>query len=48
VQKGKSGIPFLVDLPLVGSLFGYNTNTESRKDLIILVTPRIIDDGGTE
>jgi len=45
VNKTKSGIPFLVDLPLVGALFGYTTTSENRKDLIILITPRIIDDG---
>ena len=44
VTKIKSGIPMLVDLPLVGKLFGFSTNTEQRQDLIILVTPRIIDD----
>ena len=48
VIKGKSGIPFLVDLPIVGKLFGYHNSQESRRDLIILVTPRIIDDGASE
>ena len=48
VIKGKSGIPFLVDLPIVGKLFGYHNSQESRRDLIILVTPRIIDDGNGE
>ena len=47
VIKGKSGIPFLVDLPIVGKLFGYHNSQESRRDLIILVTPRIIDDGSS-
>jgi type IV pilus assembly protein PilQ len=42
----KSGIPFLVDLPIVGSLFGFTTRQETRSDLLILVTPHIIDDGG--
>lgn len=45
VNKTKSGIPFLVDLPIVGALFGYSTTTEHRQDLIILITPRIIDEG---
>jgi type IV pilus assembly protein PilQ len=40
----KSGIPFLVDLPLVGRLFGFTNTREDREDLIILVTPHIIDD----
>jgi type IV pilus assembly protein PilQ len=46
VTRTKSGIPFLVDLPVVGQLFGFSTTTEQRQDLIILVTPRIIDEGG--
>lgn len=44
VTKNKSGIPMLVDLPLVGKLFGFSRTQEQRQDLIILVTPRIIDD----
>jgi type IV pilus assembly protein PilQ len=41
----KSGIPFLVDLPIVGSLFGFTNRRETRRDLLILVTPHIIDMG---
>lgn len=48
VTKSKSGIPMLVDLPIVGKLFGFTQNQEQRQDLIILVTPRIIDDGSSE
>jgi len=48
VTKSKSGIPLLVDLPFVGKLFGFTTNQEQRQDLIILVTPRIIDDASAE
>jgi type IV pilus assembly protein PilQ len=44
VTVAKSGIPFLVDLPIVGKLFGYTSQTENRRDLLILVTPHIIDD----
>ena len=40
----KSGIPFLVDLPIVGRLFGFTSQTEQRRDLIILITPHIVDD----
>ncbi len=40
----KSGIPFLVDLPIVGRLFGFTTQSEERRDLIILITPHIVDD----
>jgi type IV pilus assembly protein PilQ len=44
VTVTKTGIPFLVDLPLLGKLFGFTTEQEERRDLLILVTPHIIDD----
>ncbi len=44
VNKTRSGIPMLSRLPLLGPLFSFSSNRESRKDLIILVTPRILDD----
>ncbi|HEU4763088.1 MAG TPA: AMIN domain-containing protein [Gemmatimonadales bacterium] len=44
VTKKKSGIPLLMDLPLIGGLFGFSSSDERRRDLIILVTPRIVDD----
>ncbi len=43
VTVAKSGIPFLVDLPIVGGLFGFTSRRETRRDLLILVTPHIID-----
>jgi len=45
VKKSRTGIPLLGSLPLVGKLFSYSSDEERRRDLIILVTPRIIDDG---
>jgi type IV pilus assembly protein PilQ len=47
VTNTRSGIPLLSGLPIIGKLFSFSSNTESRRDLIILVTPRIIDDGVT-
>ena len=44
VTRAKTGIPMLSSLPIIGSLFSFTQNSENRKDLIILVTPRIIDD----
>jgi type IV pilus assembly protein PilQ len=44
VTRAKTGIPLLSSLPILGSLFSFTSNTENRKDLIILVTPRIVDD----
>jgi type IV pilus assembly protein PilQ len=45
VQLSKTGLPLLVDLPLIGRLFGVTSRTETRRDLLILITPHIIDEG---
>jgi type II secretory pathway component GspD/PulD (secretin) len=34
-----------VDLPLIGRLFGTTRTSEQKRDLLILVTPHIIDEG---
>ncbi len=47
ITVSKSGIPFLVDLPVIGPLFGFRSNREIRRDLLILVTPHIVDDLST-
>ena len=47
VNKTRSGIPLLSGLPLVGKLFSNSQESERRRDLIILVTPRITDDGAS-
>ncbi|HZF72390.1 MAG TPA: AMIN domain-containing protein [Gemmatimonadaceae bacterium] len=43
--QSKQGIPLLVDLPLIGRLFGETRTDDEKRDLLILVTPHIIDDG---
>src|SRR4051812_3001135 len=45
VRLSKSGIPLLMDLPLIGRLFGVTSRQEAKRDLLILITPHIIDDG---
>ncbi|HEX8850751.1 MAG TPA: AMIN domain-containing protein [Gemmatimonadaceae bacterium] len=45
VSVSKAGIPLLVDLPLIGRLFGHTSSQEDKRDLLILVTPHIVDDG---
>ena len=45
VSVSKTGIPLLVDLPLIGKLFGETRTQEDKRDLLILVTPHIVDDG---
>ena len=44
VTVSKSGIPFLVDLPIIGRIFGFTSRREQRRDLLILVTPTIVYD----
>ena len=41
--------PLLGDLPLIGQLFRSSTNTRQKNELVIIVTPSILDDenGGT-
>jgi type IV pilus assembly protein PilQ len=48
VTKNRSGIPLLSGLPIIGKLFSFSEEQENRRDLIILVTPRITDDGVSE
>ena len=47
VIRSRTGIPVLGALPVVGKLFSYSSDEENRRDLIILITPRIMDDGVT-
>ncbi|MDH5805341.1 MAG: AMIN domain-containing protein, partial [Gemmatimonadota bacterium] len=43
VTVAKSGIPLLVDLPILGRIFGFTSRREQRRDLLILITPTVID-----
>lgn len=45
VSQSKTGIPFLVNLPMIGRLFGQTRTSEEKRDLLILVTPHIVDEG---
>jgi type IV pilus assembly protein PilQ len=47
VNRTRSGIPLLSQLPLVGGLFSTTERSERRRDLMILVTPRVVDDNGS-
>lgn len=40
------GIPFLMDLPILGNLFKTYTNSREKTEIFILVTPTILDDAG--
>lgn len=47
IQKDevRAGIPFLMDLPLIGALFRSTHEQESKRDLLITVTPHIVRAG---
>jgi type IV pilus assembly protein PilQ len=38
----KNKIPFLADLPLVGDFFTNSANKNTKKELLIFVTPKIV------
>ncbi|MGD0100740.1 MAG: secretin N-terminal domain-containing protein [Acidobacteriota bacterium] len=38
----RSGVPFLSQIPLLGSLFGQTTKNSHRNELIIMITPHVI------
>ncbi len=42
-QNADAGIPFLKDIPLIGNLFKRSKKSRVSKDLIIFVTPHIIE-----
>ncbi len=39
---GKTGVPLLQDLPLLGNLFSTNTTNGARTELLVIITPRVV------
>ena len=46
VRKSREKVPVLGDIPLLGRLFRSETSDSTKKNLIIFVTPTIIDPAG--
>jgi len=42
VESGRSGIPVLSTIPVVGWLFGATSETTDRTELLILITPKVL------
>lgn len=40
--NGKSGLPGLQDIPLIGYLFGAKTTSVNRTELLVIITPRVV------
>ncbi len=43
-NNSQTKVPFLGDLPYVGKLFRRDSKTENKRELLIFVTPRIVND----
>jgi len=41
-SSGKSGLPGLQDIPLLGSLFGATTKNSNRTELLVVITPQVV------
>ncbi|CAN7224074.1 type II secretion system secretin GspD [Acidovorax sp. LjRoot129] len=41
-SNGKSGVPLLQDVPLLGKLFSTNTANGGRTELLVVITPRVV------
>jgi general secretion pathway protein D len=39
---GRTGIPFLSDIPIVGNLFGTSSKNSGRTELLVMITPRVV------
>lgn len=42
-QSSREGLPFLSRIPLIGRLFGGTTGEKSEREIVIFLTPHIID-----
>jgi type II secretory pathway component GspD/PulD (secretin) len=42
-REGKAGIPFLQAIPLIGKAFRYDSKSKNHKNLMLFITPTIID-----
>lgn len=41
--RGSSGLPYLSEIPVLGGLFGTKSNSVDRTELIVLLTPHVVD-----
>jgi general secretion pathway protein D len=45
-ENRKTGIPYLINIPVLGQFFGTTTDTTTRTELIMLITPHVIRNRG--
>ena len=44
VSEGNTGLPFLKDIPVLGTLFSTQGNSRMRTELLVLITPHVVHD----
>jgi general secretion pathway protein D len=44
INEANRGVPFLKDIPVLGGLFRFSTESRNKRNLLIFITPRIIKD----
>lgn len=42
-SNASSGVPLLSEIPLFGGLFGAKSNTDNRTELVIMITPHVME-----
>jgi general secretion pathway protein D len=42
-SDGLTGMPILSDIPVIGSLFGTTSKNKDKTELVILITPRVVE-----
>jgi len=42
--NGNTGIPFLKDIPILGTLVSTQSNSRTRSELLVLITPHVVHD----
>ena len=43
--NSRRSVPVLGDIPVLGRLFRSNNRSEKKKELLVFITPRILDQG---
>ncbi len=42
-SHGRSGVPFLSRIPLIGSLFGSKSKSSNRSETLVMITPTVVE-----
>ena len=44
LSQGNTGIPFLKDIPIIGTMFSTQSKSRMREELLVLITPHVVHD----